>query len=239
MFFYNEENSETSGITPPSGPSLVSDNLVLHLDAGDSASYSGTGTTWYDLSGNGNNLSVDPAQTTSPIFQTTNGGMFSFDGVNDVIDAGNIMPGGDFSISFWYNTDYSIGENSALFGVGTNGQNNTLLFYTNTNYGTAYSQIRVYGLGSELMKGSSIDNTGWRFVSFIRQGSTYKIYLEQTLDNSATRSGSTSSLLHIGNFNGISRSLKGDLAFVSLYSKALSGAELSQNFDATKDRFGL
>jgi hypothetical protein len=67
------------------GPKTVTNGLVLCLDAADKNSYSGTGTTWTDLTGNGNNGTL----TNGPTFNSANGGSISFDGTNDYIDCGS------------------------------------------------------------------------------------------------------------------------------------------------------
>ncbi len=61
------------------GPDIVTNGLVLHLDAANSKSYLGSGTTWNDLSGNGNNATL----TNGPSFSNSNRGSIVFDGTND------------------------------------------------------------------------------------------------------------------------------------------------------------
>ena len=61
--------------------SIVTDGLILHLDAADSNSYGGSGNTWYDISGNGYNGIL----TNGPTYSTNNGGCLIFDGTNDYI----------------------------------------------------------------------------------------------------------------------------------------------------------
>jgi len=63
------------------GPDIVENGLVLYLDAANRRSYPGSGTTWFDLSGNGNNGTL----TNGPTFDSANGGSISFDGVNDYV----------------------------------------------------------------------------------------------------------------------------------------------------------
>ncbi len=65
-----------------SGPNIVTDGLVLTSDSGNRNSYAGSGTNWYDLSGNGNNCTL----TNGPTFSNTNLRNISFDGVNDYVD---------------------------------------------------------------------------------------------------------------------------------------------------------
>ena len=66
-------------------PRIVTDELVLALDAGNTKSYPGSGTTWTDLSGNGN----DGTLLNSPTFNSANGGYLDFDGTNDYVNCGN------------------------------------------------------------------------------------------------------------------------------------------------------
>ena len=69
------------------GPEIVEDGLVLALDAGNTKSYPGSGTTWTDLSGNGNNGSL----VNGVGYNSGNLGSLSFDGVNDYVNFGNIF----------------------------------------------------------------------------------------------------------------------------------------------------
>jgi len=62
-------------------PRIVTDGLVLALDAGNTKSYPGSGTTWTDLSGNGNTGTL----TNGPTFDSANGGSIVFDGTNDYV----------------------------------------------------------------------------------------------------------------------------------------------------------
>jgi hypothetical protein len=67
------------------GPNIVTDGLVLYLDAANQKSYPGTGTTWNDLSGNGNNGTL----VNGPTFNSDNNGSIVFDGVDDYVNFGD------------------------------------------------------------------------------------------------------------------------------------------------------
>ena len=69
------------------GPRIVRNGLVLQLDAAQRTSYSGSGTAWNDLSGNGNNGTL----TNSPTFSSANGGSIVFDGVNDYAQTSTVV----------------------------------------------------------------------------------------------------------------------------------------------------
>ena len=68
-------------------PKIVTNGLVLCLDAADKKSYPGTGTTWFDRSGNGNNGIL----VNSPTFNSGNGGSIVFVGHNDYVNCGTIL----------------------------------------------------------------------------------------------------------------------------------------------------
>ena len=73
------------------GPDMIQDGLVLTLDASDKNSYPGSGTTWYDLSGNGNTgtLSVTGSNAVSASFSSANGGIIVFSQTSSYVDCGN------------------------------------------------------------------------------------------------------------------------------------------------------
>lgn len=73
MMRYNSSLNTVESYTGTSWkymPDIVRSGLVLNLDAAEPASYPGTGTTWYDLSGNGNNGTL----VNGPTYNSANGG---------------------------------------------------------------------------------------------------------------------------------------------------------------------
>jgi len=105
-------------------PRIVTDGLVLCLDVGNTKSYPGSGTTWTDLSGNGNNGTL----TNGPTYSSSNGGSLVFDGTNDyfALNSRNIQiefqPTQSFSAFCWvYNLTDSLGFIIGnIYGNGTN-----------------------------------------------------------------------------------------------------------------------
>ena len=118
------------------GPNIVKDGLVLHLDAANYKSYPGSGTTWSDLSGNGNNGTL----TNGPTFDSGNRGSIVFDGSNDFVYLSNpsslAFGTGDFSIEIWCNPD-SINEGPSEQNtlVSKDYRNIELSFYLGTTAG--------------------------------------------------------------------------------------------------------
>ena len=86
-------------------PRIVTDGLVLYLDAANTKSYPGSGTTWTDISGKSNNGTL----TNGPTFDSGNKGTIVFDGSNDYVSEtsglSDSLLQGDWSISFWANFD--------------------------------------------------------------------------------------------------------------------------------------
>jgi hypothetical protein len=83
---------------------IVRDGLVMYLDAGDSTSYPGSGTTWADLINSANNATL----VNGPTFNSANGGAIVLDGVNDRVNITYnsttfLIGTGDFTMNFWYN----------------------------------------------------------------------------------------------------------------------------------------
>jgi hypothetical protein len=83
------------------GPDIIESGLVLCLDAANKNSYRGSGTTWTDLSGNGNNGTL----TNGPTFSAGNQGSIVFDGVDDYVEVSNAssLNASTQTISVWYN----------------------------------------------------------------------------------------------------------------------------------------
>ncbi len=84
------------------GPNIITNGLILELDAANRKSYPGSGTTWTDLSGNGNTGTL----TNGPTFSSANGGSIVFDGVDDYVNCGNASSlnferTNSFSFCFW------------------------------------------------------------------------------------------------------------------------------------------
>jgi hypothetical protein len=96
---------------------IVRDGLVLDLDAGISASYPGSGTTWTDLSGNGNTGTL----TNGPTYSSANGGSIVFDGTDDVVDTFNASSLTDMTIEMWIYDTRSSGERDILSYNGNSG----------------------------------------------------------------------------------------------------------------------
>ena len=214
--------------------SIVADGLVLNLDAGDSASYPGSGTTWTDLSGNGNNGTISGAT-----YDSAGGGSLSFDGTNDYVSFSptsanlNLFP---ITLSFWatpggevINKYTASSFNGYRVSFTTNGISG-YYFRSNSSYTNNYDDS--YGSGTVGTFSNGV---------MIVDASGVKFYLNGLLVGSNTWNGSSGATTTSANLQ-LARYVSyrtGNIAQVTIYNKALTASEITQNFDALKGRYGL
>jgi len=207
-------------------PRIVTDGLVLALDAGNTKSYPGSGTTWTDLSGNGN----DGTLTNGPTFDSGNLGSIVTDGSNDFIQTSAQMfnPNSNFSVSFFVKRT----------GGGS--------LISNTSSGSFQIQLNadlnvVDSLAVNLFTFTNVTvvNT-WYNLCLTRSGNLYTLYR----NGSVFGSFSSGNVYNRGpnilgkNVNIVSTEFwGGHYGVVLCYNKALTAAEVTQNFNALKGRY--
>lgn len=239
---FGSQNNYVVTVVPFQVPSINTNGLVLHLDAANPASYSGTGTTWTDLSSFGNiGTLVD-----GPTYDYSNGGSIVFDGLNDYVST-NLMLNTITNVTLhgWvYIANTSLrgpfirvgsGSNGYAIGIGSGtfdqaGNQMIALFpyvrwiNTNINYGT-----------------------GWKFFTFTLSASSVpKFYLNGELiiglfsgsDPSMPDSG-VYLAKNIGDLGGGFRIFAGKIAQVSIYNRELSATEIEGFFNSTKSLYGF
>lgn len=241
-------------------PRIVTDGLVFHVDAADRNSYPGSGNTWYDLTGNGSNLTIT-GHTASPVWESTERGRFAFDGLT--------------SRGYMYGTGASV-----LQGMG----NFTAIVWARQN--TTTSQTRYYALdtrdGSSTGAGIGFDrssSTTFDPFHFAQTGGydefaenayefssniTYQLGVarigadiqtiendSQTMSTPSTIAGGTlgtgtidNSGIVVGTYEGAGASTSnyfwnGYIYAIMIYNRALNTSEVTQNYEALKTRFGL
>lgn len=224
------------------GPKIVTNGLVLALDAADKKSYAGSGTAWNDLSGNNNNGTL----VNGPTFSSANGGSIVFDGVNDYVSTNIttaiLSPSSNFSIICWAYINISLTGLKDFVYLGNRGvytPNNNwigLAFLGSTIYVGDYVNPADYSLTF------TVPSTGWYQVAQIRNGANHFGFLNAVQRASGTYTNTSinaASTLRIGNSISNVDYMNGNIAIVQIYNKALTAAEISQNFNATRGRFGI
>jgi hypothetical protein len=237
-------------------PRIVTDGLVLCLDASHKKSYPGSGTTWYDLSGNGYNGTL----VNGVGYVGTNGGSLSFDGVNDYVSVSNsnYLNTNEFTTSLWIyleniTTTYTprtfleknvYNTSGIQFAIGTGGQlTNRIL---TVRYSTTGNIENVYYFtpSATIVPFQTWINISLVF-SYINPNSFISLYINGVLVKTSSASSGTfvpnTKALGIGIPGpGLGNGYhKGKISSYLIYNKALTPQEIQQNFNATKGRFGL
>lgn len=219
------------------GSGIVTNGLRFNLDAGNSASYSGSGLTWTDLSGNGNHGTLVNGATYSP----DNGGSILFNGTNSNINLNkNATAIGIYDNSYtadaWvYPTDLYSGDRGMFGDEGGTLRKGLHLSFRGGN-------IHQGHFASDASIGSVTVNNWWHIVfTFDKATGASKIYKNGVYQgNSGTilsYIGETS--IHLGQEFGNSGYFKGKGAAFKMYNRVLSSAEVMSNYNALRSRFGL
>jgi len=223
-------------------PGIVTDGLVLNLDAGYVPSYPENGTTWGDLSGDGNNGTL----VNGVGFDSADGGSLVFDGVNDSVvvpNSSSIGVSGDITILAWVNiTDFNW-LNSIVSKTLPNSYPAPYDFYLENESGRP-NFLAGNGTVIGAVYGTNSPSTGvWQQIAITMSGTTVVHYLNGNTNGTGTISAAIANnpnySLYVGNrIDNVTR-LKGKLSNVQIYNRALSDAEVLQNYNALKSRFGL
>ncbi len=220
-------------------PKIVTDGLVLYLDAANTKSYVSGSTTWNDISRGNYSASI----LNNPIYSQNNSGIFIFDGTNQNITGAtstNLSFGtNNFSINYWfYINSFNVPSPTIIdlrtisndFGYADFISSATTTFRLYWNNSTQYTSTKQIFVGN------------WYNILVTRSGTTLSVYINGLLDGTKTDSSNlTSGQLKIGrNVNTVGTSyFNGRVQSLIVYNKALTSNEVLQNYNATKTRFGL
>ena len=215
------------------GPKIVTNGLVLALDAADKNSYPGTGTTWNDLSGNAYNGTFGTS-TQTPTFSNINGGTILFDGSNDIVEVtSNLGTMSAYTLMFWARRDAE-----SRMPVSARTTTNFYWFGDNSWYYTHG------GVGGEYYysKPTSIPTGTWGCYCVVYNGSNVSIYRQGVYQGQQATTGTAnwSAGLLIGYWvGGSTYAWQGPISIIMMYNRGLTATEVLQNYNATKTRFGL
>ena len=208
------------------GPDVIESGLVLALDAGNTKSYPGSGTTWTDLSGNGNNGTL----VNGVGYNSGNGGSLVFDGSNDYVQFSSVSVR---TICFWGRMDADIPNLAGLVCTSATGDgalrtNPAGTFRTSpdpNDFHNGYvSSLMINGV-------SNLSSDGAGGLTIPGGRTLFQDFYVGAIGNARN----ISTISHT--FNG--RVYKGRVYAVYLYNRQLTNTELLQNYNALKSRFGL
>jgi hypothetical protein len=218
---------------------IVTNGLVLCLDAADKKSYPGTGTVWTDRSGNGNHGTLTNGLT----FSTANGGYIEADGVDDFIKNDTpTLPTGNITatICAWV---YILSVSGTWQGIAGWGERNTgQSALLDMNAGKlAFS---TWGAPNEndLISTYNVPLNTWKYVAGTINNRNIKLYADgiNVLNSTITFTPNVSSTkLRLATTDYPGRLLNTRIAQAAIYNRELTPTEIQQNFNATRGRFGI
>ena len=210
------------------GPKIVTDGLVLCLDAANTKSYPGSGSTWYDLSGNGNNGTISGAT------YSASNKCFNYDGTDDTVTTSISSPTIRTVFIVFRRNGTQTSTGSVLVGKRTGGCYSSALYL---NYSTA---LRAYSGGPEVAVTSVSDNTWYHIAVVAKSAGGTDFYVNGNYANGFSTNFNCNAMLeNIGSSCNAIGSLKGDIPLVTAYSIEFSADQIKQNYNALKGRYGL
>ena len=234
----------TSGMVMPSGDTsrryvsdfvpnnVITDGLVIYLDAGNSASYPGSGTTWTDLSGQGNDATLVNGVE-------YDGESLVFDGVDENATVGSsVLTTGETSISMWVKPDSNQTSGLGDLNVGGGG----LILY---QIGTIIMMGFRGGTPEMRTTTQFITSNVWNHITWVYNNgsksstSSFQIYLNSEIEPTLTTSGAIAGGTVFNRIGSDQNApyFDGNIAQVSIYNKALTAEEVQQNYNALKGRY--
>ena len=228
----------TNGYWTSYEPGVLTTGLQLYLDGNQTASYSGSGTTWYDLTANGNN--VDMQNSGSITWSDEGIGYFKMGSNGWFGKSGGVnMPTGNsnYTLSVWVKLGTSWGSNG-LISVGSFGVSNQ-----SNAFRTGGDNVFInYWWGNDLVLNTGTVSPLNKWFNAVAKfdGTTRKIFIDGVSIGSDTPSNHnvTSNNIQIAKTTG-SEYLNGYIAQALIYDSAISDADILQNYLNTKTRFGL
>jgi hypothetical protein len=222
---------------------IVTSGLTLNLDAGSVISYPTTGTSWYDVSGNNYNGTLN----NGPTFVSSGmSSSFILDGTDDYISIPNgftnMFKGKTYwTASIWIKVNSWGSSNDqypVLVSIGANQGQYGELYLEIGNAGQYY-----FAYAGDFSTGSLTTNLNQIYnLVYMKDGSNFKVYSNGVLIETTTGKTNVSNVdgdLWLGRFKTFDFDLNGNMYNFSMYNRALTNSEVLQNYNALKGRYGL
>lgn len=237
------------GVLAVSGTVTVLDSpvlsgLIMNLDAGNPASYSGSGATWTDFSGSGNNATL----ANSPTYASTNGGIITFNSTNQnaVVANSASLKNNSVTIDLIMRNNGTLAGDIVQFGVGSG---SFAQYYFRSFGGNTYWDYFPVGASSygevSVSNATHFPSGAWVHVALTGESSgAVKMYINglavgaPSLTTTTPVASWTPAALTIGGFtwDGFTPTT---IPLVRIYNRSLSASEIQNNFNSVRSRFGL
>ena len=216
-------------------PRIVTDGLVLALDAGNAKSYPGSGTTWTDLSGIGNHCVFNDA----PTFSTN---IFTFNGTSNygtITNNASLNFASEQTVTMILRHTFTSGRRNpwdqAYGGYGT------WTHESGNNFNYYYGDAGVNGSPYNGFTSTSTSRNVWNIYTVVRNTSGATWYFNGVATNYQSHAfgdlTATTPDIRIG--RGYAGYWEGDMSCVYAYTRALTASEVKQNFNASRGRYGI
>ena len=218
------------------GPKIVTSGLLLALDAADKLSYPGSGTTWRNLASNNFNCTL----TNGPTFSGANMGSIVYDGVDDnatcnlvTSDANNV------TLEVWFKATTLPGDRGLIYN-GNGGSSGYGLQFGACGATSTTLYVFFGGVSCNVMSYAGMTTNTWYQAVYTRTTTPsisnilYINGISRSTNNSSNPNAAPAGSTLIGH-----SAFNGNIAIARIYNRALSVTEVLQNFNVTKNRFGL
>ncbi len=221
-------------------PSIVTSGLVLCLDAASPRSYPGSGTAWYDSSGNGNTGTL----VNGPTYNSANLGSIVFDGVDDYASIANsavLRPANQLTVCMWAKAISITAGWNALFGQSP--YTGAYLIFLETGGTLIRALHNVNGTEYRCNTNQAISTSVYTHIVFtFSTGDAIRSYFNGVASTTTalpagTFTYNTSNPFLIG-YPGANY-FNGNISTAQIYNRALSATEVTQNFNAYRGRYGV
>lgn len=232
-------------------PKISTAGLVLHLDAANTKSYPGSGSTWFDLSGNGKNATL----TVPPTFNSSNRGQFVFDGVDDYIllpaqyDAQAPLTGygaftgadtSTFTIEMWIKTSQVSGI-SPVDAPGLIARSDSDIWANFTLYnGYVYWVHYTDSWQGNLKSTTMVSDNRWRQIVYVNEASKIgNLYVDGVRESTGASTLSGANYFSPDNIGRgySSKHFSGSISVVKFYQRSLTQEEVRLNYEAIRGRY--
>lgn len=215
------------------GPSIITNGLVLYLDAANPSSYISGSLNWNDLSRSNNSGSL----VNGPTFNTGSGGNIVFDGVDDYVStpvARNATTNEDYTISTVFKITSFTSSDMRLLGAINGSTSQLTVGWSNTTL-----RLWLQNTWNDTSFTSST-NTVYN-LTMVHGGTTTDVYVNGTFNSTITNKTSYFNNLGLGNNFILTYGtyFNGNIYTTQVYNRALLASEVLQNYNAQKTRFGL
>jgi hypothetical protein len=218
---------------------IITRGLLFHMDASTPESYPGSGTVWSDMGPSGYTGTL----TNGPTYSTAGGGTIVFDGTNDYVvvpDAAPLRLVGNSTMCLWVKPTVVKNYGNLIWKANYPSNGYGLISLSN---GDVQLQISPSPGPNPAFGAGTIVNNVWCYLSVtINTSNSVVFYKNGTATVTTTTSypvltGTTT--LRIGADTDNSRYFNGSMAVVQMYDRVLSAAEVAQNYNIQRNRFGI